>query len=423
MGDTGDQRVKARLLGAYRWLWQDVAAAHAARPPGGTVASVRVPDDPDRARALADLVGARTELVAGRTLPLRRIDRALARLDPTLDVETMVAAVGGPAPSRSGAAAEAAARRDELTVRLTAAVPGRWRDWASRHGRSALARFAGPDLDAQQDLSDRLVDLAAVLPLDPPEPLPLVAQRRAGGTKQLDPGSPLASLTLSMLAGGTLPRSASDRRDLWASVGVVADGLTTPVLTYQLPLDPATPAGAVVAAHPAHEPALLSPRLLAAEVVPAGPADVLWVCEGPALVEHVATLRLDVALLCFSGAPMRAHHDVVAAFAAAGWQVYVSADHEPVALRGAAALLETAGAAGVAWRLDVASHRDGREDVQRPVPDGDVVPDTPWDPALAAALRSDRRRVTEEGKVELLVADLQQAAGSPARTDSPRGGA
>lgn len=212
-----------------------------------------------------------------------------------------------------------------------------------------------------------------------------------------------------MLTGGRVPTSAHERRAVWEGQGVVTDGLSSTVLCYRLPLDVGTAAGRVVAAYGPFEPAVLPWRLLAGGVVPSGPPSTLWVCEGPALVERVAAERLPVALLCFEGLVAHSHRQMVAAFVAAGWQVAVSADHEPRALRSAAALFEVAGRAARPWALDAAAHRRGSHDRGRDIPVGVPVPATPWDPGLAAAIRSDRRRVTEEGKVGMLLAALAES--------------
>jgi hypothetical protein len=75
-------------------------------------------------------------------------------------------------------------------------------------------------------------------------------------------------------------------------------------------------------------------------------------------------------------------------------------------LHGAIALRRQAQAAGRPWRLAAADYLAGPAEGEPFRPD--QVPDTPWDPALADAMRQRCERVSEEARLADLIADMQR---------------
>jgi hypothetical protein len=82
-----------------------------------------------------------------------------------------------------------------------------------------------------------------------------------------------------------------------------------------------------------------------------------------------------------------------------------SSDVEPGGLRGAITLLRHTGPAGHPWRPTSADYLAAPAE-GGPFPP-EQVPDTPWDPAPADAMRQRHQRVSEEGRLRLLLGDLQ----------------
>lgn len=401
-----------QLVEDYRWLWELIAGAAGGRSSVVDVASVTLPDDPDARRAVADLLGDRSVADAGTRLDLARVERVLRALPTPTTVADMVQAVGGFAPSRPDRRRRVADERDAITDDLIARLPDRFTGWAEQHARTALARTAGGDsVAAQRHLAKQLVAVANALPADG-LPLPSFAQRHAGDTKALDRGTKLGSLAAHMLTGpGQL--DAESWRQAWADHGVVADALSSSVLGWRLPLAHDHPAGRVAAAYDdADEPCRLTLRVLRHGVRVVRRPGTLFACENPALVEHVAAEQIDVPLLCYEGTATVAARRIVRAVADAGWRIRIGADLEPGGLRAAITLLADAGQAGEPWRLTAAEHSAGMADARRLRADARV-PETPWDPELATLLRHTHQRVTEEARINDLMADLRDAAESP----------
>ena len=97
---------------------------------------------------------------------------------------------------------------------------------------------------------------------------------------------------------------------------------------------------------------------------------------------------------------------LIRAAASVGWNIAVSSDFEPRGLHGAITLLRHLQSAGQPWRLTAAEYLAAPAEGE-PFSPGQV-PHTPWDPALADAMRQRRERVSEEARIASLLADLQR---------------
>jgi uncharacterized protein (TIGR02679 family) len=300
-----------------------------------------------------------------------------------------------------------------LASRLVDALPPAAKRWAAHDAPRLIATTATSHV-ARSALVEDLCALAACLPAEG-IPLSVLAERSVHRTHGLDPDTSLGRLgarLAAVIASLPPPAGAAEVRDAWAAVGVWVDRVSSQVVGWHLPLDPAHPAAAVAAAYQAAgEPAVMSVGLLAstkAPLITAPPADhrTLWLVEGISVLAAAVACRVPTPIACRGGTPSVAVTRLVSAAAAAGWRIAVSSDFEPRGLHGAAIILRHVGSAGRPWRLTAADYLAG------PAEEGDPftpeqVPDTPWDPQLAAVMRRHRKRVSEEGRLNVLLNDLE----------------
>jgi uncharacterized protein (TIGR02679 family) len=299
----------------------------------------------------------------------------------------------------------------DLTSRLVDALPPTAKAWAA-HEAPRLIAAAAPSSRARAALADGLCALAACLPADG-LPLSVLAERAVHRTHGLDTNTTLGRLGARLAAaiGGLPPPTvAADIREVWEAVGVWIDRLSSQVAGWQLPLHPSHPAAPVAAAYQAAgEPALLTLGIIAAShaplIIPPAGGGTIWVVEGISALTAAAARRVPAPVVCRGGTPSVAVTRLVRAGAAAGWRIAVSSDFEPGGLHGAAALLRQVGPAGQPWRLSAADYLTAPTE-GNPF-DPDQVPETPWDPALAAAMRRRRQRVSEEARLDNLLGDLE----------------
>lgn len=297
------------------------------------------------------------------------------------------------------------AARDDDAIRVAEA-------WRGHGDPNRIAERVRQERDPLRRgrIAEVLVALAGRLPGEG-TPLASLAAEVAGDAHALDGGTRLggvAVLGAALVAGREPPQDALERHAVWEAVGVVPDPWSSSVVGWRLPLVASHPAGAVAAAYDRAGCA----ALLSLEVVNAGGALVepppddgpatLWVVENASLLAALIEAEVDAPVLWRAGNPSAAVRRVLQAVAQAGWTVAVGSDFEPVGLRGAISVLEVLGARGCPWRL---STDDYDPDLTADTFEGDP-PDTPWDPDLALELRRHRRRVLEEHRMEVLVADV-----------------
>jgi hypothetical protein len=184
---------------------------------------------PER-EALADLLGLASLPAPDVNVSVERVCRSLRVDEPTL--RRLVERLHGPLDNRSARrAAETAARR-QLWEEVEAAVAGRGLDgWVAR---LRAAGVPDGDVEAHRTRLAPVLGVVAALPLAPPRPLAMVAQRHLGDPHALDQGTWAGALVADAaagLAGLPTPTSAALARAALARVGVVTDQLSSPVLT------------------------------------------------------------------------------------------------------------------------------------------------------------------------------------------------
>lgn len=431
MGRPADGRADvindtAGFLDRYDWLVDAFADRRRGTASSDTVATANVTLTADRALDLTLLLGTRRPLTAGRrTIRADAVNRALQPLGVTLD--DLIEHRHGPIVPRPDVRAAITADRTAIITAFHDTVPAHLtaaRTWITSHGQEALGRAVGAtDTDAQRRLAQQAARVLQVLP-DRPTPLSVLADTAGLATHALDRDTILSRLLTRILAAqaGQQPSaSALAWRRLWARFDVIGDGLHTHAAVWHLPVTSTPgPVAAVAAAATAHgQPALIPYRALVADQHPwaAAPTATRWVfvVENTALVELAARDRVVAPVL--RAQPDSADLMVLDALVGAGWQLAVSADFEPGGLAGARILLDRYPGHAIPWRLGVDDYTAAPDREEEPLPP-DGIPDTPWDPSLAEAMRRTTRRVTEEARHRLLLTDMHDGVPSPT---TPRG--
>jgi uncharacterized protein (TIGR02679 family) len=276
----------------------------------GTIA-LRDPTTAQRA-AIARMFGGRTSTGQTLTIDLGELDALLRHAEICDGVTEAVSVLAGPVSNHRDAreaiemrwagvfenAAAAAADRPQLEAWL-----------ADLRATGVLRRIANGDPDRAALLMDQALALAGRLPARGLS-LAELAASVAGDSHALDTGAPLGTLAvrLAALVGSQGDSDDVKPRDIWASVGVLCDELSAPVLVLNLVASTSTTTGRALAIHAeAGEPYRLSVRQLLRD-----PADfhsvsgsIIHVCENPSVVSTAAD-RLGVRsapLVCVEGQP------------------------------------------------------------------------------------------------------------------------
>jgi uncharacterized protein (TIGR02679 family) len=302
------------------------------------------------------------------------------------------------------------AQDGRLPRQLADAVPAAARAWAAEEAPRLIAAAAGTAA-ARAALTANLCALARCLPADG-IPLSVLAEQTVHNTHGLDPATTLGRLgarLAAVIAGLGQPASTADMRQAWEAVGVWADRVSSQIAGWNIPLHRQHPAAAVAAAyHDAGEPAVLTLGILSTAYGPliALPprGGTVWVVEGISILTAAAAQGVHASVVCRGGTPSVAVSRLVRAAASSGWTIAISSDFEPGGLHGAITLLRQVQAAGQPWCLTAADYLAGPAEGEPFSPS--QVPDTPWDPALAEAMRHRCQRVSEEARLTRLLDDL-----------------
>jgi uncharacterized protein (TIGR02679 family) len=404
------------------WLWEQVAAAADRRGDpalASGILDIRAPTGPDPRAAAGGLLGGRG-LRAGQS---RRVD--LADLADRLRVRGPLLTPGAVAAHATGRALATRARAEadrtdgerrlhEAFVETLSAKSPRVAGGLDREVVWAALRRTGwvARLLSAGDASSLLQRVNGVLAALPPDTARVDRRRLAsdvtGDPHALDGGTPLAGLTLAILAANGTIRPRQRPRSAWADIGVECDDVTGGLVAVgMVPAGWTVPPGAAIT---------LSARVLSRCEWPRAGVDERWVfvTENPSVAAAAAELAADceVRLLCTDGTPSRREIDAIARLAAVGWRVAVRADFDEAGLAHVGAVLAAVPAA-TPWRM-------GADDYLSSVScDGaagtalDVVrmPDAPWDPRLAETMRATGAAAYEEALLPMLLRDLR--AGTP----------
>lgn len=405
---TDQQRLR-RLLGGDDLAW--LVARTRRRLERGqsldTTVTLGGATDAQRA-AVQRLVGRPPRPGGTLSVSLPAVDDILRRSGACPDgLAGAVVALTGDVIDRDAAAAARERAWRAAFAPVERAVDGRpeLATWLAGVRRTGLARrLAG----TPETAAALLADLAAVLRHLPAagEALGSFAARVCGGAHALDDDRPLATLALGAaraLSGAADGTGTRWRREVWASVGLLRDDVSSTVLTLGLPGDRRTTTGRALAAwHEAGQPVVLTLRHLVHDP-PAFAAGRVFVCENPVVVTTAAD-RLGSAcapVVCTHGQPGTAVTHLLRLLAAAGAELRYHGDFDWGGIRIGNVVFDRVPA--TPWRFTAADYRAavdrGRALNGTPVP-------ARWDPELTEAMRTERTAVEEEHVLADLLADL-----------------
>jgi uncharacterized protein (TIGR02679 family) len=321
---------------------------------------------------------------------------------PIVDVRAQQRAAGQSWAELFAAAGVAAGARPAVTA---------WLDDLRASG--LLKRLSRGDPSVGRRLLEHALEIDRRLPAKG-VPLAELAAAVTGDSHALDPGAPLGSIAVRLAAAAGSVETwdgSRARRDAWASVGVLCDELSGPVLTLNLSGDGTTVTDRVLQLHAeAGEPCRVTIRQLLRDPPALGPriaGRTIYVCENPTVVASAAN-RLgprSQAIMCLEGQPRTAAHLLLIRLVAAGARLVYHGDFDWAGIHIGNLVMRRYRAAP--WRFsseDYRVARGGTELLGAPVA-------AIWDPKLEAAMIETGRAVHEEQVVDMLLTDLGEMAG------------
>jgi uncharacterized protein (TIGR02679 family) len=302
-----------------------------------------------------------------------------------LTLEQVVVAATGPLRDR---AAEQAAR--DVPLSLLAAVDLAWAQDVRRSG--LLTRV--PDAET---VARHAVAVRAVLPASPARLRTELAVAVTGDAHALDEGRPLAAVVLRGLASGPAPSTRALRRRLWEESGVLADTVSTSVLTLGLrPVASGPREQALRVAADRGDPVHLTPWDLR-RLDPALGSGRVLVVENPSVLESFAARHGGrFAVVCTAGWPAAVALDLLDRLAVP-LSYHGDFDWRGVEI---CSWLMTRSSVDP-WRMSAADYLGAPGG--GPLTGRTVA--TPWDPALAGSMRERGLAVHEEEVVDVLLSE------------------
>ncbi|MCP2198531.1 TIGR02679 family protein [Lentzea flava] len=270
-------------------------------------------------------------------------------------------------------------------------------EWALSLRASGVIKRLAPTPQRAADLLAMLDVVVRQLP-SPGEPIGRFAARTTGDAHALDDDRSLATLALRaarVLSGLPDGSGAEWRREVWASVGLMRDELSTTVITLGLTGHRGLEAWL-------GQPVHLTLRQLVRDPPRLAPLDV-FVCENPVVVAAAAD-HLGPScppLVCTSGQPSAAVMHLLRLIVSARGTLRYHGDFDWGGIRIANVLHDRV--PFTPWRFDTASYL-AAGDVGRPLTGTPV--EARWDPALTTAMHLAGRRVEEELVLDDLLNDL-----------------
>jgi uncharacterized protein (TIGR02679 family) len=362
--------------------------------------------------ALEALLGRTPRRAGSLTVDLGQLDLLVRHAGLARGLADAVVTLTGPATDRRAEAARLAREWSRAVAEAEARVADRpaLRDWVTVTARNGLLRrlSCGDPKEARRFLT-RVLDVTDRLPARPVTTLAQLAAETLDDSHALDHGRPEGTLAVraaAALSGAGLCDDTNGRRDTWASVGVLCDELSAPVLVLNLRADDGSLTSRNLTLHAeGGEPARLTVRQLLRHeprFSRAVSGRTVFVCENPAVVAAAAD-QLGLAsapLICLDGQRKTAARILLGLLHTTGIELAYHGDFDWGGLR--IGNLMVRDHAARPWRFSTADYETTQGGVSlrgRPVA-------ARWDAALAPAMCQAGRAVHEEQLLDDLLDDL-----------------
>ncbi|MGI5157547.1 TIGR02679 family protein [Microbispora sp. CA-102843] len=380
------------------------------------------PDEAER-NAIIGITGRHRDLGVGRaSVTLRELDAVVYAGTGLTLAELLEALDGRPLANRPAEAARSLATRraalrpaEESPLYESAEWFRTWLGAVSRNGTVGRL-IARPETVGVLAQAVRVLEFLEARPEgSAPVTLAGLAAEVADDPKALNHRTTLSTLVLRALAirqGVPLPSTAEERRDLWDRYEVVVDDLASRILVLNLPAEGEGLGEWLTGAARFGTPFQVTLHQLNTFSI-ALRAPVVHVSENPAVLRRAAAeLGPECPpLVCTEGRPSAAFHRLAAIAVRGGARLRYHGDFDWPGVDMANAVARRHGAEP--WRMTAADYLAGLANLGD-LPEGDEhlrlterpVP-TPWDPALADAMREHGIAVYEEGVADSLLVDLR----------------
>lgn len=382
-------------------LWDELARRYSASDRPVTAVTLRGLTG-DQQVAMADLLALDRLPATTCRVQLNSVAAALGVADAA-DLRGIVESLRGPIVDRAAARRRSAAERAELWAWFEAGAAALdLADWAES---VRSAGVPGGDVAAHRvRLKAALAVLSRVLAQRGGDALVLasLASDVLGDPHALDPGRPVASLVVDALASrrGAGSRRADEVRATWESAGVATDELSSTVIVSGLRPTADDPLAVHLRAMAdAGEPATVTLAQLRRWPVAVDSDFLVHAVENPSIVAEAAARGVRSALVCTSGWPNVAVLTLLRQLDACGARLRCHADFDSAGILIVRDLMAAVGAEPWGMTADEYTSALGRSSVRLRA----SVADTPWDPALAPAMRSHAKAVFEEDVRESLL--------------------
>jgi uncharacterized protein (TIGR02679 family) len=405
-----DQPRLARMLGAPElgWLLERVRKRIGQGQSLHTAVTLADPTPGQRA-AVYQLLGRPPRPGASLSVSLEAVDQVVRNSGACPDgLAAAVVALTGEVPDRAAAAQALDHRWQQAfaSMETATAEQAELHAWWRNVVRTGLVRRLAATPEAAMPMLRDLAEVVRHLPAAG-EPVGRFAARVAGGAHALDDNRPLTTLALGAaraISGLADGGGAEWRREIWASVGLLRDEVSTTVLTLGLRGDAFTATGRALAAwQETGQPVVLTLRQLVRDP-PRLRARTVYVCENPVVVSEAADkLGSGCApLVCIAGQPGASAMRLLRGLAANGAVLRYHGDFDWGGLRIGNVVFERLDLRP--WRFETADYLaaldHGRDLVGAPVMSAR------WDHELAATMTAKGLAVEEEHVLDDLLADL-----------------
>ncbi len=393
---TDDARLRS-TLGAPGLEWLVARARDRISrglPLTGTV--VRKPATNSEHEALARLIGRPPGIANSLSVSLAHVDRVLRESGITEGGLTeAVVALGGPVVIRLD---ETSRVREEWfaahePLRVLGESHPRWIPWVEGVN---LRRRSTDSVEARVLASEA----SRVLERLPASGIALavLANEALGDSHALDAGRPVASLVLAAIRS-LEPEQELATRQLWESIGVALDELSSTVLVHALPYSSPAHSGTTALPHYLTLQQLDRLNLFDGDLS----GIEIFVCENPSVVAAAARIG-SPPLVCLRGQPSAATVRLLTQLSAAGATLRYHGDFDWGGIRIANGLFRRFGFSP--WRFRAPDYKRMVGTGSAPLVGKPIRAD--WDQSLTEAMTEFRIKIEEEAVLGDLILDLSE---------------